>query len=166
MIKTPAYQDSMRKINESMYNTQNMYTASPEDVYKEPLAPNEEYSFSESFKAGFRQYSPIPSIARMIENTEFDDDPTYDPLRDKQIPEGYEWRFLNSSSENETSVRLQRLEADLKDLDIVENSNLFATGLGGLISPLIVAPVGTFKTLTSQSFLKRFLGSTALTMAL
>ena len=166
MIKTPLYQNSMRQINETMYNTQNMYMASPKDVYKEPLAPNEVYSFSESFKAGFRQYSPIPSIVRMIENTEFDDDPSYDPLKDKQVPEGYEWRFLNSSSEDETTVRLQRLESDLKDLDIVENGNLFATGLGGLISPLIVAPVGTFKTLTSNSFLKRFVGSTALTTAL
>ena len=166
MIKTTAYTNSLKQVNESMYNANDMEIASSTDVYKSPVMAPEEYNFSESFKAGFRQYSPIPSIMRMIENTGFEDNPSYDPLKDEQIPKGYEWRFLNSSSSNETSVRLQRLEEDLKDMDIVEHGNLFATGLGGLISPLIVAPVGTFKTLTNTSFLKRFVGSAALTTAL
>jgi hypothetical protein len=166
MIKTPLYQKAIDRININTYDTSNMNIVSESDVYKEPLAPPPEYSFSESFKAGFRQYSPVPSLSRMVENLDFEDDPTYDPLKDSQIPEGYEWRFLNSSSVNETSVRLERLDADLKDLDIVENGNLLAVGLGGLVSPMIVAPVGTFKTLSNTSFLKRFVGSAAFTSAL
>lgn len=166
MIKTPLYQNSIKQINENMYDTRDMNIATATDVYKEPITPNEEYGFSESFKAGFRQYSPIPSLVRMIDNIDFDDDPGYDPLKDEQIPEGYEWRFLNSASANETTVRLERLDSDLKDLDIVENGNLFAVGLGGLVSPLLVAPVGTFKTLSNASFLKRFVGSAAFTTAL
>ena len=136
------------------------------DVYKSPLVAPEEYSFGESFMAGFRQYAPAQSIMRLIENTGFNDDETYDPLKDDQIPKGYEWRFINSASAEETSVRLERLDADLKDLDAIENGNLLAVGLGGLVSPLTLAPLGTFKTLSQTSFLKRFVGSAAFTTAL
>ena len=167
MIKTPLYRQSMNSIFSNMQNNMNFVEqASDSDVYKSPVTAPEEYSFGESFEAGFRQYSPAPSIMRMIENFDFEDDPSYDPLADEQIPEGYEWRFLNSASAEETAMRLERLDADLKDLDIIENGNLLAIGMGGLVSPLIVSPVGTYKTLSNTSFLKRFIGSAAFTTAL
>ena len=166
MIKSPEYTSAINRINNAWYDTSQMTIASPYDVYKSPTIPPEEYGFGASFEAGFNQYSPFPSIMRMMENLDFQDDPSYDPLADDQIPEGYEWRFLNSKSADETSVRLERLDADLKDLDIIENGNLIAVGLGGLISPLTLAPIGTFKTLSNTSFLKRFIGSAAFTTAL
>jgi hypothetical protein len=136
------------------------------DVYRSPLVAPEEYTFGESFKAGMRQYAPGQAIMRLFENLEFQDDPSYDPLKDERIPEGYSYRFLNSSSEHETAVRLERLEADLADMDIIENGNLLAVGLGGLMSPLTLAPIGTFKTLSQTSFLRRFVGSAAFTTAI
>ena len=164
MIKTNELFNAQKNIHESAYNG-NITTPTAFDLYQEPnLAPD--YSFAESFKAGFRQYSPIPSLVRMMENTDFVDDPNYDPMADEQIPKGYEWRFLNSSSAEESSVRLERLESDLKDLEVIEYGSMFGTALGGLMSPLIVAPVGTFKTLANTNFLKRFVGSAALTTAL
>tara|TARA_R110000782_G_scaffold81734_3_gene161276 strand:+ start:3562 stop:6669 length:3108 start_codon:yes stop_codon:yes gene_type:complete len=166
MIKTPLYQKSLQQINDSMYDTSDMNIASPTDVYKAPIEASPEYGFADSFKAGFRQYSPVPAISRLIDNIDFEDDPSYEPLKDDQIPEGYEWRFLNSASANETSMRLKRLDADLKDLEIIENGNLLGVGLGGLVSPLTIAPIGTFKTLSNTSFLKRFVGSAAFTTAL
>lgn len=158
----PIQQQILGKIEEENVDQIATYN----DVYKSPLVAPEEYSFGESFMAGFRQYAPAQSIMRLIENTGFTDDEAYDPLKDEQIPKGYEWRFLNSSSAEETSVRLERLDADLKDLDAIENGNLLAVGLGGLVSPLTLAPLGTFKTLSQTSFLKRFVGSAAFTTAL
>jgi len=167
MIKTPLYRQSMNSIYTNIQNNMNFVEeALDSDVYKSPVTGPEEYSFRESFDAGYRQYSPFEAISRMIDNFEFEDDPSYDPLADEQIPEGYEWRFLNSSSADETSVRLERLDADLKDLDIIEHGNFFGVALGGLLTPLLVAPVGTFKTLSNTSFLKRFIGSAAFTTAL
>ena len=166
MIKTSQYTNALQQVNESIYDSSKMDIATETDVYKPPIEAPPEYGFSESFKAGFRQYSPVPSIIRMIENIGFEDNPSYDPLKDENIPKGYEWRFLNSSSANETTMRLKRLDEDLKDMEIVEHGNIFAVGLGGLVSPLITAPVGTFKTLSNTSFLKRFVGSAAFTTAL
>lgn len=167
MIKTPLYRQSMNSIYTNIQNNMNFVEeALDSDVYKSPVTGPEEYSFRESFDAGYRQYSPFEAISRMIDNFEFEDDASYDPLADEQIPEGYEWRFLNSSSADETSVRLERLDADLKDLDIIEHGNFFGVALGGLLTPLLVAPVGTFKTLSNTSFLKRFIGSAAFTTAL
>ncbi|MEK9516420.1 MAG: hypothetical protein VWZ97_00210, partial [Flavobacteriaceae bacterium] len=135
------------------------------DVYKSPLVAPEEFSFGESVGAGFRQYTGAMALSRLIENIDFEDDPSYDPLKDPQVPKGYEWRFLNSSSANETKVRLERLDSDLRDLEIIENGNILGVGLGGLASPLTLAPLGTYKMLSQTSFLKRFLGSTAFTTA-
>lgn len=138
---------------------------SNDDMYKEGHA-QQTYGFTESFHAGVRQFSPVGAINRAIQNTNFVDDPLYDPMKDQQIPEGYEWRFINSASEQETSVRLERLTEDTQDMETLQYGNLFGVGLGGLISPLSIAPVGTFKTLAQYSFIKRFAGSAAFTTAI
>ena len=52
MIKTTAYTNSLKQVNESMYNANDMEIASSTDVYKSPVMAPEEYNFSESFKAG------------------------------------------------------------------------------------------------------------------
>ena len=95
-----------RKISE-----EEVEIATYNDVYKDPLVAPQDYSFGESFRAGFRQYAPAQSLMRMIENLDFKDDPSYDPMKDTQIPKGYEWRFINSASEEETKVRIERLQA-------------------------------------------------------
>lgn len=166
MIETPQYTVIKNSILSDYDNMEAPDIATANDVYKSPLVAPEEYTFGESFEAGFRQYAPAQAIMRLFENLDFQDDPSYDPLKDEQIPEGYSYRFLNSASEHETAVRLERLDADLADMDIVENGNLLAVGLGGLVSPLTLAPVGTFKTLSQTSFLKRFVGSAAFTSAI
>ena len=162
----PHLKPIQQKILGSLDDTSDIEIASYNDVYKSPLVAPEEYSFKESYMAGYRQLSGGPSLMRMIDNSSFTEDPEYDPLADKQVPEGYEWRFLNSSSAEETSVRLERLEQDLLDMDIIQNGNLLGVGLGGLTSPLTFAPLGTFKILSQTSFLKRFVGSAAFTTAI
>ena len=164
MIKTPEYTQAINDITNNSFDTSNMAIAQPSDVYKEPNDALE-YTFLDSVGAGFRQYTGIPSLGRLIENLDFEDDDNYDPLKDDNIPEGYEWRFLNSSSAGETEVRLERLESDLQDLNIIENGNLLGVGLGGLLSPLTLAPLGTFKMLSQATFLKRFVGTAAFTTA-
>jgi len=166
MIRTPEYTGIVQQLNQNLAEEQSSPISTFNDVYKSPYVAPEEYSFSESVGAGFRQYTGFQALSRLIENTDFEDDPSYDPLQDPQVPEGYEWRFLNSSSAYETTVRLERLQEDLKDLEIIENGNLLGVGLGGLLSPLTLAPLGTFKTLTQASFLKRFVGSAAFTTVL
>ena len=166
MIKSQSEIEQIQSLNQNFNSAPNPDIATYNDVYKSPLVAPEEYTFRESFEAGFRQYAPAQSIMRLIENLGFNDDASYDPLKDEQVPEGYEWRFVNSSSAEETSVRLERLESDLQDLDAIENGNLLAVGLGGFVSPLTLAPLGTFKTLSQTSFLKRFVGSAAFTTAL
>ena len=166
MIKTPEYRSALNELSQNMYKTSDVEIPTFEQVDAGPIAPPEEYSFKESFHAGYRQLSPVPSIVRLLENSEYEDDPNYDPMKDSQVPQGFEWRFLNSGSEAETALRLERLESDRQDMEIVENGNLLAVGLGGLISPLTIAPVGTFKMLSQTSFLKRFVGSAAFTTAL
>ena len=166
MIKTPEYTAIVDKLNQNLQNEDSSPIATFNDVYKSPFVAPEEYGFGDSFFAGMRQYAPFQALSRLIENTDFEDDPSYDPLADTQIPKGYEYRFLNSSSAGETTVRLERLKEDLQDLEIIENGNLLAVGLGGLMSPLTLAPIGTFKTLAQTSFLKRFVGSAAFTTAL
>jgi len=166
MIETPQYTKIKQSILSEFANMEAPEIARANDVYRSPLVAPEEYTFGESFKAGMRQYAPGQAIMRLFENLEFQDDPSYDPLKDERIPEGYSYRFLNSSSEHETAVRLERLEADLADMDIIENGNLLAVGLGGLMSPLTLAPIGTFKTLSQTSFLRRFVGSAAFTTAI
>jgi len=143
----PHLKPIQQKILGSLDDTSDIEIASYNDVYKSPLVAPEEYSFKESYMAGYRQLSGGPSLMRMIDNSSFTEDPEYDPLADKQVPEGYEWRFLNSSSAEETSVRLERLEQDLLDMDIIQNGNLLGVGLGGLTSPLTFAPLGAFKIL-------------------
>ena len=138
---------------------------SSDDLFKEGHA-QQTYGFTESFYAGINTLSPINAIGRLIENTNFIDDVTYDPMEDEQIPEGYEWRFINSASAQETSVRLERLIQDTKDMEALQWGNPLAVGLGGLMSPLSLAPVGTFKTLAQYGFMKRFAGSAAFTTAL
>ena len=154
------------KIRDTISEEEVNNVATYNDVYKSPLVAPEDFSFGESFGAGFRQYAPAQAIMRMIENSDFVDDPSYDPMKDTQIPKGYEWRFINSASEQETTIRLKRLKDDLRDLEIIENGNLLAVGLGGLVSPLTLAPIGTFKTLSQSSFLRRFIGSATFTAAL
>ena len=154
------------KIRDTISEEEVNNVATYNDVYKSPLVAPEDFSFGESFGAGFRQYAPAQAIMRMIENSDFVDDPSYDPIKDTQIPKGYEWRFINSASEQETTIRLKRLKDDLRDLEIIENGNLLAVGLGGLVSPLTLAPIGTFKTLSQSSFLRRFIGSATFTAAL
>lgn len=166
MIKTPEYTAIVDKLNQNLQNEDSSPIATFNDVYKSPFVAPEEYGFGDSFFAGMRQYAPFQALSRLIENTDFEDDPSYDPLADTQIPKGYEYRFLNSSSAGETTVRLERLKEDLQDLEIIENGNLLAVGLGGLMSPLTLAPIGTFKTLAQTSFLKRFVGSATFTTAL
>lgn len=166
MIKTPEYTAIVDKLNQNLQNEDSSPIATFNDVYKSPFVAPEEYGFGDSFFAGMRQYAPFQALFRLIENTDFEDDPSYDPLADTQIPKGYEYRFLNSSSAGETTVRLERLKEDLQDLEIIENGNLLAVGLGGLMSPLTLAPIGTFKTLAQTSFLKRFVGSATFTTAL
>jgi hypothetical protein len=166
MIRTPEYTGIVQQLNQNLVEEQSSPISTFNDVYKSPYVAPEEYSFSESVGAGFRQYTGFQALSRLIENTDFEDDPSYDPMQDPQVPEGYEWRFLNSSSAYETTVRLERLQEDLKDLEIIENGNILGVGLGGLLSPLTLAPLGTFKTLTQASFLKRFVGSAAFTTAL
>ncbi len=166
MIETPQYNAIKQRILEEYQSLETPDLAYANDVYRSPLVAPEEYTFGEAFSAGMRQYAPGQAILRLFENIEFQDDPSYDPLKDERIPEGYSYRFLNSASEHETAVRLERLEADLADMDIIENGNLFAVGLGSLMSPLTFAPIGTFKTLSQTSFLRRFVGSAAFTTAI
>ena len=90
MIKTPEYTEALNNLTSNMYDTSNMDISTENDVYKEPVTGPEDYGFSDSFMAGFRQYSPAPAVKRLIENIDFEDDPSYEPLNDDQIPEGYE----------------------------------------------------------------------------
>ena len=98
---------------------------SSDDLFKEGHA-QQTYGFTESFYAGINILSPINAIGRLIENTNFIDDVTYDPMEDEQIPEGYEWRFINSASAQETSVRLERLIQDTKDMEALQWGNPLA----------------------------------------
>ena len=86
------------KIRDTISEEEVNNVATYNDVYKSPLVAPEDFSFGESFGAGFRQYAPAQAIMRMIENSDFVDDPSYDPMKDTQIPKGYEWRFIYSAS--------------------------------------------------------------------
>ncbi len=129
---------------------------------------------SQIWSAAFRQENELNSIGRLFEdmNADFVDDPNYDPVQDKRIPDGYHYQFLNSGSYDQTTIMLQRFYQDMEDM---ETLNMASSGWGftrvvsGLASPTTLAPLSApFKALrtgsASQRFIKGGLYGTAVMM--
>ena len=121
------------------------------------------------WKAAFRQYNPLYSLERMVEDSlaGYVNDSNYDPAGDRRIPEDSFWRFRDSGSYAESTVLLDRLRQDQSDLAILNASNsTFEEIVASLATPTVLAPLAPLRFLRSSSALNRFVGGGAFTAAI
>ena len=115
----------------------------------------------------------MSAVAQTINDTwmgSHKEDPDYDPFTDPQLKhyEGIMHRFLNSGSREETYKRLQKYNADMEDLALLEMSPASTTAevVNMLADPSILAPLAPLKVLRMQSRFKRFMAGGAFSAAI
>ncbi len=139
------------------------------DIYsRDDLYPDEYYWFTTDSKqiwsAAFRQYNPLESATRAVDDAMFGPsaDLNYDPAQDKRIPQGSLYRFLDSSSYEETTIMLERFRSDIEDMAVIANSDsTIPIVVASLASPSTLAPFSKLKFLQGVNGTQRFIkGST------
>ena len=126
-------------------------------------------SYEETWDSAWRQYGLPDAINRYWESFAWEDEDGYDATTDPQL-EGMQdnmWRFINSGSSQETKARIERLQTDLEDVQILANSEYFSPALvAGFASPMILAPVAPLSILRNTGLLTRFVGGAGFTAAM
>lgn len=116
---------------------------------------------SQVWESAFRQYNPILAARDVITDMmhAVDDDPEYDFASDPQLKNNKDsmWRFSDSRSSVETARRLENLNQERADMEVLSSSDSFGVELGAaLVSPSTLTPVAPLKYMKQASRLKRF----------
>ncbi len=144
------------------------------DVYsREDLYPDEYYWFTTDSKqiwsAAWRQYNPLESASRAMTDVMFgpESDKNYDVAQDKRIPPGSLYRFIDSSSYEETTIMLERFKSDMEDMAVIANSDsTLPIVVSSVVSPSSLAPFTRLKFLNGANGTQRFLKGGAYGMAI
>jgi len=146
-----------------------------EDLAPSPVfAFNSEGAFSNRlWSTAYRQRSVFSAIADTINDSwqgQYEEDPDYDPFLDPQLKDrkGIMHKFLTSGSREETYRRLNKFDADMEDLallDMSPNSGV-AEAFFTLADPSILAPLAPAKVLRMASKTERFMYGGAFSAAI
>lgn len=146
-----------------------------EDLAPSPVfAFNSEGAFSNRlWSTAYRQRSVFSAIADTINDSwqgQYEEDPEYDPFLDPQLKDrkGIMHKFLTSGSREETYRRLNKFDADMEDLallDMSPNSGV-AEAFFTLADPSILAPLAPAKVLRMSSKTERFMYGGAFSAAI
>ena len=148
-----------------------------ETIAVDDLYSKENWAFtndrSQTWAAAFRQFAPFQAAGRTIEDmvSPFPDETGYDAWKDPRLKNyrdnGQMFRFSDSGSYEETTRRMERFEADLEDLSILQMSDSgTAEFFAHMSSPTIFAPLAPVRAFRGATFGKRFTSGAGFTAAI
>lgn len=116
---------------------------------------------SQIWSAAMRNLNPVLGLRDGIMQTinAPDEDPSYDPFQDPQLRDYSKsmWRFYDSRSQEETARRIDRLNSELANQQLLDSSaSGFQQFVSSVASPTTLAPVATPNMMRAATGLGRF----------